>query len=120
MFSVTFISKGIEDKLVPKVNISDLRKLVKLYFFKRFSIGFAIRIAVDRNLLEIHDVHSKGSCFIRENVLDLSEFLIKVRRLDNCGGFYSLPLLILAAVHHKVVDIDLDSLNKLDHLQRDK
>ena len=73
-------------------------------------------MATDGDFFELHDIGGQGACLVREDVVNLSEFLIEIGRLDESLLLDSVGTL----VHSLVVVRDLDTLNVLDHLKGDE
>lgn len=78
-------------------------------FSRRRTVGFA----VDGALVEDHDVLGQCSCFVAEDVLDLTELLVQ-------GGGAGLGGGVAVGVVHLPVPVDVEAVPQTDDLHAEE
>lgn len=133
-----FIIDDINEGLVSEVNICHIWKgrhiiniititlCLRFTYYTQFIIiyiylnPFTIGMTVDRYFFEFHNIACKCACFVREDVLNLPEFFVKVGTLNVSGCDDNLSFIILASEHHILIHADNYRLKEFYHLQRYK
>ena len=75
--------------------------------------GDCVRGLPRGELFELHNIASQGASFVRENVLDLAQLLVNIRRLGP-------RVEILIKIIHVQVVVHERSLPEFDHFQSDQ
>ena len=111
MISWSFILPAFPKRWISKINVRDS------FFIFNWSMNRSISNSISLHprweLLKLHHILSQCSCFIWEDIANLSQFFIQITWLSLCGH-------ILGLVKHGHIIFNQHTLKEFDHFLRDQ